>query len=115
MPFDTHSGRPPPVYYLADVRTRPSGHALVSPSAPYIRWRRSAGSSESTTVSLAEAALWTAAQLGEFELDAERVLAVPAPFAARLAIRGPGGAGPVLLNHAHLWLALEGNAPAEAA
>ncbi len=104
MPFDpTHSGRPPPVFYLADLSRRPSGHALVSPAAPHIHWRRQSG--KSTTTSLAEAGTWTEAQLDALGHDPERVLAVPAPLAARLAVPHPNGdAGLVVINHAHLWL-----------
>jgi len=90
-----------PVYYLADLTTRPTGHSLVSTAAPHIRWRCDLDSSRTTT-DLAEAGTFTAGAIED--MDA-RVLAVPAEMAARLAIRV--GRGTVLINHAHLWRALQ--------
>ena len=106
MPFDP---RPAPVYYLADLTTRPTGHSLVSTAAPHIRWRKSLDSS-ATTTDLAAAGAFTGAAVSDIERG--RVLVVPAEIAARLAIRLSGRM--VLINHAHLWLALQG-ALAEAA
>jgi hypothetical protein len=91
-----------PVYYLADLTTRPTGHSLVSTAAPHIRWRVALDSSRTTT-DLSKAVAFTAAAIAG--MDA-RVLAVPAELAARLAILVRGQL--VLLNHAHLWLALQG-------
>jgi hypothetical protein len=91
---------PEPVYYLADLTTRPTGHSLVSTAAPHIRWRRDLESSRTTT-DLAGAGTFTAGAIVEMD----GVLAVPAELAARLAIRV--GRGTVLLNHAHIWCALQ--------
>lgn len=98
-----------PVYYLADLTTRPTGHSLVSTAAPHVRWRVALDSSRTTT-DLSKAGSFTAAAVAD--LERHRVLVVPAELAARLAIRH--GAQLVLLNHAHLWTALQG-ALAEAA
>lgn len=106
MPFDpTFEDRPPILYYLADLATRPTGHDLVSRAAPYILWRRPTASMSPTPL-LVEALMLSAAELARRSLV--DVLPVPAALAARLAIRSTGERpGQVVINHAHIWAALE--------
>lgn len=108
MTATTHHGRPPPVFYLAEVTGQAGQH---------IRWLAAPrGLLRATTTSLADARLFTDAELDEHGTPGsynERWVAVPAPLAAHFAVVVAGEAR--VPNHADIWVALEGAVQAEAA
>lgn len=112
MQQHTHiAGASPPVYLLADLRARPTGHAPGRISVPFVRW---AGTG-SLTDTVERARRFSSAELDGLDLDG--FIAVPERLALRLALPARPGAdaGTVVINHAHLWTVLDGLTPQAAA